>query len=73
MQLYFQTINHSPDTQSNVASDSEDESTMGVGLRTNIVDESDTGDTPVARTTKRTARVIESDEEMSDQDMVKWR
>ena len=51
-------------------SDSEDESHAVFKHRKSVNNsiESDTGDTPVARTTKRVTRVIESDE--SDHDMV---
>ena len=56
-----------------LVSDSEDETSLLVRSRigkNETYNESDAGDTPVQRPTKRVVRVIESDEDMSDQDDV---
>ena len=56
-----------------LANDSKDEESLLVGSKSSKNEtyiESDAGDTPVQRPTRRIVRVIESDEEMSDQDDV---
>ena len=56
-----------------VVNDSEDETSLLVGSKISkneTYNESDAGDTPVQRPTKRVVRIIESDEDMSDQDDV---
>ena len=59
-----------------LANDSKDEESLLVGSKSGKNEtyiESDAGDTPVQRPTRRIVRVIESDEEMSDQDDVSIR
>ena len=56
-----------------LANDSKDEESLLVGSKSGKNEtyiESDAGDTPVQRPTRRILRIIESDEEMSDQDDV---
>ena len=56
-----------------MANDSKDEESLLVGSKSGKNEtyiESDAGDTPVQRPTRRILRIIESDEEMSDQDDV---